>query len=119
MGGVIHLRPNMQAAGFFSIISLLLLTSLINLMETAAMEDLINQIHAVNDSTGYASEFKESSFVQVEGIKQLEEDFFPHEDLVRLAPPNATAGTWGLQSKHMLVAALSLSAFVAGSRLGI
>ena len=32
---------------------------------------------------GYASDFKESSFDQVAGIKELEEDFFPHEDLVR------------------------------------
>merc|ERR1712192_189829 len=118
MGGVIPLRPNMQAAGFFNIISLLSLTSLINLMAAEAVEDLISQIYAVNDSAGYASDFKEASFDQVEGIKQLEEDFFPHEDLVRLAPPNATAGAWGLQSKQMLIA-VSLSAFVAMSCFGI
>ena len=72
----------------------------------------------LNSFAGYASDFKESSFDQVEGIKQLEEDFFPHEDLVRwhvmivsmvkcqtrLAPPNAPAGAWGLQSKRMTVA---------------
>ena len=67
-------------------------------MEAADVEDMISQIYAVNDSTGdekillisnsdsfagYASNFKESSFDQVEGIEQLEQEIFPHEDLVR------------------------------------
>ena len=68
-------------------------------MAAADVEDLIKEIYAANDSTGdendllsaedlfcfegYASDFKESSFDQVAGIKELEEDFFPHEDLVR------------------------------------
>ena len=29
------------------------------------------------------SGFSESSFDQAEGMKEMEEDFFPHEDLVR------------------------------------
>ena len=37
----------------------------------------------LNFFAGYASDFKEASFDEIEGIKQLEEDFFPHEDLVR------------------------------------
>ena len=71
-------------------------------MEAADVEDLVDQIYAANDSTGdgkillmlnsdsfagYASDFKESIFDQVEGIKQLEEEFFPHEDLVRWNMP--------------------------------
>ena len=67
-------------------------------MAAASVEDLINQINAVNDSTGdgkillmlnydsfagFKSDFNESRFDHVEGIKKLEEDFFPHKDLVR------------------------------------
>merc|ERR1712110_1017663 len=111
--------PNMQAATFFNALSLLCLPSL---MGVAAVEDLINQINAVNDSTGYKSDFKES---RVEGIKQLEEDFFPHEDLVRLAPqtsprPNSTnSGVWRPQSGRLLAAAISLSAIIGKGCFGI
>ena len=70
------------------------------------MDDVIAQIIAVNETAvgadkniqhssqikmyctppllaGYASDFSESSFNKVHGIRELEENFFPHEDLVR------------------------------------
>merc|ERR1719339_407549 len=114
----------MQAVGFFNVISLLFLASLINLVKAVAVEDLVSQVYAVNDSIGYTSDFKESSFDQVEGIKQLEEDFFPHEDLVRLAPltsprTNSTnSGVWRPQIGCLLVA-VSFSTILLKSRFGI
>jgi len=101
-------------------IYLLILASSINLMAAADVEDLIKEIYAANDSTGYASDFKESSFDQVAGIKELEEDFFPHEDLVRLAPEK-TSGVCRLQSSGglLVVAAVSLSAIAVKNRFGI
>ena len=59
----------------------------------------------LNSFAGYASDFKESSFDQVEGIKQLEEDFFPHEDLVRWfakqSLENVEIFVGGLQSREV------------------
>jgi len=118
----IHLLPNMQAATSFNGLSLLVLASLINLMFAATMEHMINQISAVDDSTGYKkSGFSESSFDQAEGMKEMEEDIFPHEDLVRLAPPTSAPGTksmssnalgvWRPQSGHLLLA-VSLPAII-------
>merc|ERR1712179_354318 len=121
--------PNMQAATSFNVLSLLVLASLINLMGAATMEDMISQISAVDDSTGYKkSGFSESSFDQAEGMKEMEENFFPHEDLVRLAPPTSAPGTkssnanasgvWRTQSGCLLLA-VSFSAIIAKSRFGI
>merc|ERR1712126_674655 len=89
--GVIHLPPNMQA---LAIPLLLCLASFTNLTTAKTVDDVIAQIIAVNETAvGYASDFSESSFNKVQGIRELEENFFPHEDLVRLAPPSS-AETW-------------------------
>ena len=91
----------------FAIPLLLCLASLSNLTTAKTVDDVIAQIIAVNETAvgadkdhqifksnldvhcthsllaGYASDFSESSFNQVHGIRELEENFFPHEDLVR------------------------------------
>merc|ERR1711973_543888 len=55
-----------------------------NLTTAETVDDVIAQIIAVNETAvGYASDFSESSFNKVQGIRELEENFFPHEDLVR------------------------------------
>ena len=78
-----------------------------NLTTAETVDDVIAQIIAVNETAvgadkdhpifksdlnvhcnpslleGYASDFSESSFNKVHGIRELEENFFPHEDLVR------------------------------------